>query len=66
MKTKDREVRTPIKSGVEIRCTGGVGSFCPASLLTYNGCYYYHFFYFHLIGLIHNQRDRKKSLKIPK
>jgi len=31
MKTKDREVRTPLKPGAEIRCTGRVGSFCPSS-----------------------------------
>ena len=27
-KTKDRVTRTPLKTGVELRCSGRVGSFC--------------------------------------
>jgi hypothetical protein len=30
-KTKDRVARTPIKTGVELRCSGRVGSYCSTS-----------------------------------
>ena len=30
-KTKDRVTRTPLKTGGELRCSGSVSSFCPAS-----------------------------------
>ena len=30
-KTKDRETRTPLKTGDELRCSGRVGSFCSTS-----------------------------------
>jgi len=30
-KTKDRAIRTPLKTGGELKCSGSVGSFCSTS-----------------------------------
>ena len=30
-KTNDRETRTPLKTGVELRCSGRVGNYCSTS-----------------------------------